>query len=168
MPVHQKQFEIEINPTPLWCSWFSGWIDGEGSFFAIISNRTLGISARIQVGVRDDDCNIVREVKETLQCGILCYTNNKDKRAQGLNYQDAIAWRCTVVRDLRCIIIPMLDRYPLRTKKKRDYEIWRELVVCLHEGFHLSGEHRGHCLDLYRKLKEIKKYKQPDSNNLYV
>jgi len=147
---HQAAFDIDLNIDPLWCSWFSGWVDGEGCFTPHVSKRTRSIQGRILVCVREDDAELVRGVRETLKCGIV-------DQYQSRGHNRMIRWICYNVGSCRNILIPLFDAYPLRSKKRRDYDIWRKLVLAISEDHHLNGN-REYVLDLCRQLHDIKKY----------
>mgnify|MGYP001603775426 CR=1 FL=1 len=153
----QPAFDIDLKFDPLWCAWFTGWVDGEGCFISQIHNDSLAITPVLTVSLREDDRNILREVKETLRCGVLYEKSRKHDRENGKGCKDQIAWKCGSLGQCRHILIPLFDKYPLRSKKARDYKIWRELVLGISEGHHLN-RNRDYILDLCRQLKEIKRY----------
>ena len=42
---------------------------------------------------------------------------------------DSIAWHCEKIQDLMEVIVPIFDAYPLRTKKGKEFAMFRPLVV---------------------------------------
>ena len=42
--------------------------------------------------------------------------------------------------DLNQIIIPFFDKYPLRTSKKKDFELFKKCLLLMKEGKHLSRD----------------------------
>lgn len=151
--LHQSAFGIDPNLDPAWCNWFVGWVDGEGCFNAYIDKRNMGITPMLQVKVRYDDVQLVNMARDTLRCG-----NISIRRSIGKN--DQIQWRCEDFVSCRHIIVPLFDQYPLRSKKNRDYQIWREITMLVSEEHHLNGN-RAYVLDLCQQLKDIKKYIPP-------
>ena len=163
---HQVAFDIDLNLDPLWCAWFSGWVDGEGSFIAKVGKRSgkyldRSISCILTVMTRDDDGNLIFSGRDILKCG----TVGKDVQHLGSksynpNRHNAIRWTCKNTGACRHILIPIFDLYPLRSKKLRDYRIWREIVISISEDQHLDGG-RNHVLDLCQQLKDIRRYVPP-------
>jgi len=160
--LHQSAFGIDLNLDPLWCAWFSGWIDGEGSFMGKIHNENMCISARLQVNVRDDDSPLVYNVRDVLKCGFIHHVRASLPTAKSYspNRRTTVQWICEDSGACRHILIPLFDKYPLHSKKGRDYKIWREIVMCTSEDWHLNGN-RNHILDLCQQLKDIRKYVPP-------
>lgn len=163
--LQQSAFDIDLNINPLWCAWFSGWIDGEGSFTSDVHNINMGITSKLTVEVRDDDSQLVYNVKNTLRCGQIY--RQKERHRENLNRlgkssigRSSIKWMCRDIGACRHILVPLFDCYPLQSKKKRDYDVWRQLVFALAEGQHVNGN-RAYVLDLCQKLKDVKKYIPP-------
>jgi len=110
------------------CSWFSGFFDGEGSivvFTRPCSGRAqyseLRLGVRIQI--RDDDASTIEYLWDKVGCGTISRQNRIGST------MPSIAWRCEKVQDLMEIIVPIFDAYPLRTKKGKEFALFRPLVV---------------------------------------
>ncbi len=101
--------------------WLAGFIDGEGCFTINITNHRRPC-LRFSLLLRLDDAEIVREIHARTGIGKLIgrparYTSMAAGKPQ-------IEWRTQ--RTLECKqLAAILDEYPLRAKKKRDYAIWR-------------------------------------------
>ena len=159
--LQQSAFDIDLNLDPLWCSWFSGWIDGEGSFYSNLHHDTGGIECSLAVKVRDDDAQLIRNVRDVLRCGVV---RQHKEHSVNPNQKGQIIWACGKIGECRHILIPLLDKYPPRSKKRRDYEIWRKLVMGISDGFHLNGN-RDYIINLREELRDIKRYTaQPTMN----
>ena len=157
----QKSFDIDLNISAEFGSWFAGWLDGEGCFRASLNQSRwradgICIDVILKVTLRDDDRPLLEEVKNILGCGTIRAKSNETRRSQGRKEADSACWEVHSNSQLRHIIIPILDRYPLRSKKKRDYIIFRELVLRMYQGEHLK-EGREYCHQLAIQLSEIKK-----------
>lgn len=154
----QQAFDIDLNLDPLFCAWFSGWVDGEGCFRALVRSEDRSIQPRLSIKVRDDDRHLVNLVHTTIQCGWVRNRSYKYARERGRTHQnDQITWDCTDIHQCRHILVPLFDKYPLRSKKARDYKIWREIVLAVSENHHLNSN-RDHILSLCQQLKEVKRY----------
>ncbi len=127
-------------------SWLSGLIDGEGSFSITYRPAETGVnrdyySCRFSLNLRADDWKTLRMIKEETNLGIL--------HAHHKNYigNPQVVWTISALRD--CFLLcELLDKYPLRSKKIRDYETWKQAV-------HLWVNHkRGASWEALKPLKE--------------
>lgn len=79
------------------------------------------------VTVRADDEQILRDCAANTALGRV----EVGLKGRGKSSPQA---RWIVERKLDCfLLLAIFDTYPLRAKKARDYEIWREAVMCWHE-----------------------------------
>jgi len=112
-------------------SWLSGLIDGEGSFGLQLPPNRKGAAgggsprAFLQINLRDDDAPVLSLVQQYWRCG----TFSVQKRCEQMNKpHPCLMYRVVGIRELKAIILPHFDRFPLLAKKKRDLAIWREGV----------------------------------------
>lgn len=111
--------------------WLAGFIDGEGCFsieHIHRPSRTASCYAcRFTLRLRNDDLPILENILLRTGCGKV--VRYKDKaRAQWWNSKPAAIWHVFSKED--CLrLVALLDEYPLRAKKARDYAVWREAVV---------------------------------------
>lgn len=105
--------------------WFTGYFDGEGclSVFDRIHNGRPERRVGIQIACRDDDADVLAYVHKTLGIGVVWKTGAKGTTRPASN------WRVERAADLAEVMLPIFDNYPLRTKKRSEYAIWRGLVV---------------------------------------
>ncbi|QNN98904.1 DNA methylase [Mycobacterium phage Mova] len=99
--------------------WLAGLIDGEGCF--TIKAHTRGTHApSFAIKLRADDIAVLEHARRTLGAG----TVTIERRTEG---NDMARW---VVGDkVGCQrLVDLLDKYPLRAKKRIDYWTWREAV----------------------------------------
>ncbi|ADU15949.1 methyltransferase [Mycobacterium phage Taj] len=99
--------------------WLAGLIDGEGCF--TIKAHTRGTHApSFAIKLRADDAAVLEHARRTLGAG----TVTIERRAEG---NDMARW---VVGDKAGCqrLVDLLDKYPLRAKKRIDYWTWREAV----------------------------------------
>jgi hypothetical protein len=106
--------------------WLSGLIDGEGCF-RIQRNHSRGrgpvtYSTSFALKLRDDDEPILREIIAQTGIGRFAYDSTRSG-----NSKPAAAWHVDRREDCAALVA-LLDRHPLRTRKARDFAVWREAV----------------------------------------
>jgi hypothetical protein len=108
--------------------WLAGLIDGEGCF-RIQKNKSrksrgpVTYATSFALKLRDDDEPILREIIAHTGVGRF----SRDANRTG-NSRPCAIWHVDAQRDCAALV-ELLDRYPLRTRKARDYAVWREAVV---------------------------------------
>jgi len=107
--------------------WLSGFVDGEGCFHARghirKSDNAKCLVVYFSVKLRADDRPILEAIRGTLGIGHIYEYGEKLSKHPQADY------RVHHREELAGVIIPHFDRYPLRSKKGRDYQIWREIVL---------------------------------------
>ncbi len=125
--------------------WITGLVDGEGCFYAGLnfdtkrssSGRSVScveLQAELTVGLRADDREPLLRMQEYFGCGKI-HNRVSSKNApsvikQGL--KDPKPSRRFIIRPrelLVSVVIPHFEKYPLQTKKARDFQIWKEIVL---------------------------------------
>jgi hypothetical protein len=105
--------------------WLAGFIDGEGCF-EVYRNAAGWYCCRFTLNVRADDERILLEIQRRAGVGIV-QAKRLAHRGDGADRKPQVRW--VVINKPDCIgLVALLDRYPLRAKKARDYAIWREAV----------------------------------------
>ena len=105
--------------------WFAGYFDGEGCLYTSTCKTKYGIGRRIglQISCRIDDYDVLKHVQESLGVGKFWISPPR-------NNANAVShWRCEDAKSLGEIILPLFDKYKLRSKKGREYALWRKLAV---------------------------------------
>ncbi len=97
--------------------WFSGFFDGEGHFGAVRRTKDRSIITSLQIGIRDDDYATLERIQGHFGCGKL-HAGEKDK----------LRWSIQNVDDLYNVVIPFFEMFPLYTKKRQEFLLWKELV----------------------------------------
>ncbi len=147
--------------------WMAGFIDGEGCF--IIARNTdkrrkgaayVRYACRMQVRLREDDADVVMEMRDRTGLGTVAFLqahpSQWDRKPQ-------VVWN--VISRADCLaLVDLLDRYPLRAKKARDYAIWREAVslwaVVTPSGGPSTGADWEPLADLFGQLKAVRAYRE--------
>lgn len=107
--------------------WLAGLIDGEGCF-RIQENKSrihgpTTYATSFALKLRDDDEPILREIIAHTGIGRFAY----DLSRSGKSHPCAV-WHVDSQQDC-ALLVELLDQHPLRTRKARDYAVWREAVV---------------------------------------
>jgi len=116
-------------------SYITGFVDGEGSFLVSFSNRpklSVGIEVRpsFSVSQHKRSKNIIVELCKFFQCGSVRFS----QRDQNYKYETRS------LKDLVDIIIPHFEKYPLRTSKKEDFNLFRQICLLMKKNKHLSAK----------------------------
>jgi|SRR5579864_8644141 len=109
--------------------WFMGFFDGEGTITLFTRPCTANpryseYRMSVKIMVRDDDANTIYHIKNNLKVGCVHHTTRK----QG-TINPTIAFIVEDIKDLTEVVIPLFDRYPLYTKKAKEYTIWKSIVI---------------------------------------
>ena len=103
--------------------WLSGLTDGEGCFsLRWAGDITDGPCAEFAINLRADDVDILYIIQSYLGCGNI----GNLKQTRGSN--PCVSYRVRKAGDLAEIIVPHFEKFPLRAKKRHDFEIWKEGV----------------------------------------
>ena len=108
-----------MNTDPAFGNWLAGFIDGEGCFAINKAVRKPAyFRCQFSLRVRLDDAAIVREVHKRLGFGSVFTA-----KANGPT-NPSFGWSVSSRPDA-LKLAELLETYPLRAKKARDFAIWR-------------------------------------------
>lgn len=129
--------------------WLSGFVDGEGCFQ--INRRKHSIApcgfvwvVLFSLGLRADDIGILYEIQRFWGNGSIEIAK---REFLGFDAKPSAIYRVFSLKAHREILVPHFLRYPLRAKKARDFEVWREAVrfaneVSARRAMSKAGRHR--------------------------
>lgn len=134
-PIKQS---MEIDPL-----YITGFVDGEGSFLVSFSRREkirVGIEARPSFTISQNQRSkeVLDEIATYFQCGNIRYNT----------HDQTYKYEVRSLDDLCRKIIPHFEQYPLRTSKKKDFEVFK--VIC---GLMIDRHHR--TVDGINKIMEM-------------
>jgi hypothetical protein len=114
-------------------SYISGYVDGEGCFTVSISpRRTLRVGWEVRpslsVSQNADRSEVLLEIQQYFGCGTL-RPDRSDK---------TLKWETRSLSLLVERIIPHFRRYPLRSGKQRDFELFAGICEAMTRGEHLT------------------------------
>lgn len=118
-------------------NWIVGFTDGEGCFsVSVINNPTTRFGMQIfpefvlAQGAKSK--SVLKEVQNYFGCGNIFLNRRKD------NHQEDMYRYCVrSVSDLSSRIIPFFDEFPLRSFKKNDFSVFREVISMMSRKEHL-------------------------------
>jgi hypothetical protein len=103
--------------------WLAGFIDGEGCFYMRLGDvsrkgKRTALDIRMTVGLRADERPIIEEILARTGLGRISMNKAHGRR------NPEVRWNVSKHSELMGLI-EILDEFPLRAKKRRDYAIWR-------------------------------------------
>jgi hypothetical protein len=116
-------------------SYISGYVDGEGCFTVSISPRpTLRVGWEVRpslsVSQNGDRCEVLLDIQDYFGCGTI-RPDRSDK---------TVKWEARSLPLLIERIIPHFHRYPLRSGKRNDFELFASSCEAMANGRHLDPE----------------------------
>lgn len=129
-------------------NWLSGFVDGEGCFGIYcyrkgkIRSFDPGVlSFEFAIQLREDDRQVLEDIRTFLGCGTVGRNSKERARKCGLtNARDQVSFKCRRVEDLVGKVVPQFNQFPLRSKKARDFAIWKKALDLQVECIRLRGE----------------------------
>lgn len=127
-----------------------GFTDGEGSFCVFVRKPAkptwnTRVECHYYVKLREDDLNILKKIKSFFGCGIISY--QKEYR---LNQRDNYRYEISNLPDINRVVIPFFKKHPLRSKRKKDFELFCKIVGLMNNKRHQTKKG-------LMKIKNLKK-----------
>jgi hypothetical protein len=124
--------------------WIVGFVDGEGCFHVAINKNTkvtLGVQIQPEFTVvqHERDIQVLHGLKEYFGCGVV-------RRNHGTRF----AFRVRGQKNLRETIVPFFEKHKLKTKKRIDFEKFRDVILLIERGDHLTEKG----VEAIRKIQE--------------
>ena len=102
--------------------WLTGFIDGEGCFRIHKEKKGEYYACHFHIKLRSDDKKILEECQRRTNLGQLndvpVYNTSKP----------GVRW-IIQSRDECLALMSIIDEFPLKSKKKRDYKIWKKALL---------------------------------------
>ena len=131
--------------------WVVGFVDGEGCFHVGINahaDMKVGyqVLPEFTVVQHERDAQVLHGLKAFFGCGVV--------RA---NHGDRLAYRVRSLEHLRERIVPFFLSHPLKTKKNVDFLKFRDVLLLMERGEHLTPEG----IDNIRRITAVMNRGQP-------
>jgi hypothetical protein len=112
--------------------WITGFVDGEGCFHVSVNpHNEMSIKFQVlpefTVVQHKRDVQILHALKSFFGCGVV-----------RTNHGDRLAYRVRSKEHLLEIIIPFFVKHPLKSKKRMDFEKFRQILLIMEKGDHLT------------------------------
>ena len=139
---------------PFW-DWLAGFVAADGCFHS--ANDGKGhLQPRFVIHLRWDDVDILLEIQERLGFG-----NIYKKPSYRVGDKPAAQLQIAHVDSL-AQLVQIFDAHPIRAKKQRDYEIWREMVHLCQQASDVRDKER--LRFLHDKLRFVKRYETDETD----
>ena len=114
--------------------WVVGFVDGEGCFFVGVNRHpemTSGFQVLPEFTVVQHrrDVQLLHALKDFFGCGVV-----------RTNHGDRMAYRVRGLDHLSGTIVPFFEQHSLRSKKAIDFLKFRDVVLLMKQGAHLTPE----------------------------
>ena len=118
----------------LHAEWITGFVDGEGCFHVgINANSEMKVGFQIlpefTVVQHERDVQVLHALKAYFGCGVV-----------RVNHADRMAYRVQSAKHLQQIIVPFFMKHPLKTKKNVDFRKFRQVLLKMERGIHLTSD----------------------------
>ena len=135
-------------------SWLAGLADGEGCF--LIGKQGGFVHARFTIHLRADDWRVLREIHE--RSGIGTLTRQQTPSSDLRNSNPAVRWSVAAIDD--CVkLVAGFSLSGLRSKKARDFAIWKEAVALIDQfGGGAKSPVYGRLLELADTIRDVKRF----------
>lgn len=130
-------------------TWFAGLSSGEATFYSRLKPLPSGnttVYNEFKIALRVDDKPMLDGIFQRLGVGMVHRI-----KAYG-NAKAQAAYRVIRNEELYSTIIPIFEKYPLKSKKQNDFDVWSQIVTIAHDND--PTEHIDTLATLVQELKE--------------
>lgn len=136
--------------------WLVGFIEGEGNFHVQLSRvcsfiKTKGLEyypiPQFRIMLTEEDGPLLVKIKDFIGLGKIYKKNNQYVRDKGINTKDELYWVISSVSELMKFE-NFLSEIEFHSKKKKDKEIFFDIVRMKHKKEHLTKEGHDTIVDM--------------------
>lgn len=107
----------------------------------------------------EDELPLLREIQQSLGCGAIYL--QKEKR---VNHRQCYRFEINSQKDIHQCVLPFFEKHPLKSSKKKDFEIFKKVALLIKEGKHLEDDGLKRIIELKsgmnshraRRMREIR------------
>lgn len=133
--------------------WFAGFVDGEGCFQirnTARPSRPKSFEPTLAISMREDDGALLLEIKRRLGFGCVFFYNPGGRTGTRPAVRLTFNGRHQAER-----LLAIFEAHSLRSKKRRDFEVWAAAVREKAKG---KAADRGLLRQLEAQIKEVRQY----------
>ena len=113
-----------------------GLADGEGCFYVHVRPQRPHTSkprvdTHFYIKLHEDDRPLLEEIKRDLGCGAV-YRQIETRS----NHSQCYRYEVNAQRDIHNVVIPFFEKHPLRSRKRKDFVLFREIALMVRQGHH--------------------------------
>lgn len=133
--------------------WVTGIIDSEGNFSIQVQKTNDGekFTLAVKITQKEHSLGILLSLKEYFGCGNIYIDNRKE-----MGYKFSVS----KIEDIINIIIPHLDKYPLKTSKGLDYQDFRKVAFYMKNKLHFSESTKEEILAIKNNMNSARSFEQ--------
>lgn len=139
----------------------SGLVDGEGHFAIAkqVKARTGSVAygCAFKMNLRDDDHAVLEMIHERTGLGVLYMSVKKNDRKHVRDAKPMTMW-CVQTKAECLELVEVFERFPLWTKKARDFHIWAKAVRYLNAGRPEGWEPLARW---FEEIRAVRRYEAP-------
>jgi len=147
-----------------------GLTDGEGCFYINArppdkryQGSKAGVETHFYIKLREDDLSLLKQVKNFFKCGAVYYQKEKRK-----NHSPCYRFEINSHKDIQGVVIPFFDKYPLKSKKKKNYLIFRKIAMIIGNSNYKEDENLRKILKLKSQMnsgaRSVREIRSPSGN----
>lgn len=139
----------------------SGLVDGEGHFAIAkqvkVRTGSTSYGVAFKMNLRDDDTAVLEMIHERTGLGVLYTSVKKNDRKHFRDAKPMTMWCVQTKRE--CLeLVAIFERFPLWTKKARDFHIWAKAVRYLNGSKPEGWEPMAHW---FEEIRAVRQYDAP-------
>jgi len=140
-------------------SYISGFTDGEGSFSVSFSKRNkfkthLEVRPSFSISQHKRNLDVLKNIRDYFGVGAIRFS----KRDQNYKYE------ARSIKDLIKVVIPHFERFPLKTKKLKDFTYFKKICTMINSNLHLNKKYLTEIIENAYLMNESgkRKYKKSE------
>ncbi len=133
--------------------WIAGFVDGEGCFTVSIIRNKYGsqVFPEFVVSQGEKSRAALKKIEKFFNCGHINLNTRRDN-----HHEQMLKYCVRSIRDLNEKIIPFFEKNKLKTRKQKDFQIFRRMIKLMVKRKHLSKTGMARIHSLLKKMNRRK------------